>query len=191
MASVDDMASWLVGIEEGVSVLEQNRAVVLAEFENRGRHHVYGHPSVVSFLKSVCRMTGRRARRLVKNARAASAHTATMAAWRFGHISRDQAQQLFDVSAQLPDIYGDAEPVLLDIAGDHPDDTRKTLDYWRNSVDQTGVALDLETQLARRLFDMTTRTNGMVAGNFLLPRSRRRIFADSGQRPDATTESDR
>lgn len=168
MASVDDMASWLVGIEEEVSVLEQNRAVVLAEFENRGGHHVYGHPSVVSFLKAACRMTGGRARRLIENARAASAHAPTMAAWRFGHISTDQAQQLFDVSDQLPDKYGDAESVLLDIVGDHPDDTRKTLDYWRNTVDQTGVDLDLDTQMERRRFDLTNKPNGMVAGNFLM-----------------------
>jgi hypothetical protein len=162
------MASWLVGIEEDVSVLEQNRAMVLAEFEDRGGHHVYGHPSVVSFLKSVCRITGGRALRLVKNARAASAHAATTAAWRFGHISMDQAQQRFSVSEELPDRFEDAEQVLLDIAGDSPDDTRRSLDYWKNTVDRAGVDLVLENQLLRRRFEMTTKPNGMVSGKFLM-----------------------
>lgn len=168
IASVDDMASWLVAIEDDVSVLEQNRAVVLAEFDSRDGHHVYGHPSTVAFLKTVCRMAGGRARRLVKHARAARNHVATFAAWRFGHISSDQAQQLFDISEELPDRYSEAESVLLDIAGDTPDETRKTLDYWKNRVDSTGVELDVDTQLVRRRFDIVTKPNGMVAGNFLM-----------------------
>ncbi len=107
--STDVLAAWLVGIETDISRLEQNRVVVLSEFDSRDGHHVYGHPSTISFLKEACRMSGGRAKRLVKTARAAAKHAATMAAWRFGQLSTDQAQQLFDISHQLPDRYENAE----------------------------------------------------------------------------------
>jgi hypothetical protein len=48
-------------------------------------------------------MSGGRAKRLVKTARAAGKHVATMAAWRFSQLSADQAQQLFDISHRTPD----------------------------------------------------------------------------------------
>ncbi len=165
---MDDLASWLVGIEEDISILEQNRLVVLAEFESRDGHEVFGFPNAIAFLKSICAMAGGRARRLVKAAKAASRHAATFSAWRFGQISADQAQQLFDVSDELPDKYEAAESVLLDIVGETPDDTRKTLNYWKNTVDKAGVQLDLAKQMTRRSFEMSTRPNGMVAGKFLM-----------------------
>jgi hypothetical protein len=51
--------------------------LVLSQFDARDGHHVYGHPSTISFLKEACRMSGGRAKRLVRSA--------------------DQAQQLFDI----------------------------------------------------------------------------------------------
>jgi hypothetical protein len=71
LVSTDDLGSWLVGIETEISRLEQNRVVVLSEFDSRADHNIYGHPSTISFLKDVRRMSGGRARRLVRNARAA------------------------------------------------------------------------------------------------------------------------
>lgn len=168
MTSVDDLGSFLIGIEAESSRLEQQRMLVLAEFDERSGHRSFGFPSAVAFLKARCAMSGGRAKRLVKMARSARKFSSTFAAWRFNHISADQAQQLFDVADELPDKYGAAEHVLLDIAGDTPDDTRKTLGYWKNAVDQPGVELDLEAQLQRRAFDMTTKPNGMVAGKFLM-----------------------
>jgi hypothetical protein len=166
--STDDLASWLVSIETETSRLEQNRAVVLSEFDAREGHHVFGHPSTISFLKEACRMSGGRAKRLVRSARAATKHVATLAAWRFGQLSSDQAQQLFDISYQMPDRYEAAEQVLIDIAGDTPDQTRRTLDYWKNTVDPIGVELELVNQLERRSFELSTQANGMVTGRFLL-----------------------
>ncbi len=166
--STDVLAAWLVGIETDISRLEQNRTVVLSEFDSRDGHNVYGHPSTISFLKEACRMSGGRAKRLVKTARAAAKHAATMAAWRFGQLSTDQAQQLFDISHQLPDRYQAAEQVLIDIAGDTPDQTRQTLDYWKNTVDAAGVALELDNQLQRRSFELSTMGNGMVTGRFVM-----------------------
>jgi hypothetical protein len=166
--STDELASWLVGIESDISRLEQNRVVVLSEFDSRDGHHVFGHPSTISFLKDVCRMSAGRAKRLVRSARAAAKHAATMAAWRFGQLSADQAQQLFDISHQLPDKYEAAEQVLIDIAGDTPDQTRQTLDYWKNTVDLAGVALELVNQMERRSFELSTTANGMITGRFIL-----------------------
>jgi hypothetical protein len=166
--STDTLASWLVGIETDISRLEQNRMVVLSEFDERDGHHVFGHPSTISFLKEACRMSGGRAKRLVKTARAASRHVTTLAAWRFGQLSSDQAQQLFDISYQMPDKYEVAEQVLIDIAGETPDQTRQTLDYWKNTVDPRGVELELVNQLERRSFEFSTQANGMVTGRFLL-----------------------
>jgi hypothetical protein len=166
--SVDDLGAFLVGIESEVSRLEQQRSLVLAEFDVRDGHEAFGFPNSVDFLKSACAMSSGRARRLVKNARAARKHTATFSAWRFGHLSTDQAEQLFDISHQLPDKYDSGEQVLIDIAGSTPDDTRQVLDYWKNTVDCAGVELDLETQLVRRRLDMTRKPNGMVAGKFLM-----------------------
>jgi hypothetical protein len=166
--STDELASWLVGIETDISRLEQNRVVVLSEFDSRDGHHVYGHPSTISFLKDACRMSGGRAKRLVRSARAAAKHVATLAAWRFGQLSSDQAQQLFDISYQLPDKYEAAEQVLIDISGDTVDQTRQVLDYWKNTIDPTGVALDQVNQLERRSFELSTLANGMVTGRFML-----------------------
>lgn len=166
--SVDDLGSYLVGIENEVSRLEQQRALVLGEIEARDGHRAFGFPNPTSFLKAICAMSGGRARRLVKLAKAAREHADTFAAWRFGHISADQAQQLFEASEELPDKYDSAEPVLLEIAGETPDDTRKILDYWKNSVDPASIELDLETQMIRRRFELTTKPNGMVAGSFLM-----------------------
>ncbi|MGF1618352.1 MAG: DUF222 domain-containing protein [Acidimicrobiia bacterium] len=166
--STDVLASWLVGIETDISRLEQNRVVVLSEFDSREGHNVYGHPSTISFLKDACRMSGGRAKRLVRNARAAAQHAATLAAWRFGQLSTDQAQQLFDISHQLPDRYSSAEQVLIDIAGDTPDQTRQTLDYWKNTVDPAGVTLELANQMERRSFELSTQPNGMVSGRFVM-----------------------
>lgn len=165
---MDDLAGWLVMLEDEMAVIEQNRAVIIGEFDEREAHHAFGHPSTISFLKEACRMAGGRARRLVKRARAAARHSATMAAWRFGQISSDQAQQLFDVSDELADRYPDAEQVLLDIVGETPDETRKTINYWKNSVDPRGVALDLDIQMERRSLEITTQPNGMVSGRFTM-----------------------
>lgn len=166
--STDTLASWLVGIETDISRLEQNRMVVLSEFDSREGHHVFGHPSTTSFLKEACRMSGGRAKRLVRSARAAAKHVATLAAWRYGQLSSDQAQQLFDTSYQMPDRYEAAEQVLIDIAGDTPDQTRQTLDYWKNTVDRAGVELELVNQLERRSFEFSTQPNGMVTGRFVM-----------------------
>jgi hypothetical protein len=166
--STDDLGSWLVGIETEVSRLEQNRAVVLSEFDSREGHHLFGHPSTISFLKEACRMSGGRAKRLVRSARAAGKHVATTAAWRCGQLSSDQAQQLFDISHQLPDRYQAAEQVLIDISGETPDETRQTLDYWKNTVDPTGVELELVNQMERRSFELSTQSNGMITGRFML-----------------------
>ena len=55
-------------------------------------------------------------------------------------------------------------------AGESVEETRQVLDYWRKEVDVPGIQLDLEVQLQRRHFDVTRKSNGMVTGEFALPR---------------------
>ncbi len=168
LVSTDDLGAFLVGLETEVDHLEQQRALVLAEFDNRKAHDIFGFPSTVAFLMVMCRMAGGRAKRLVNRARAAAAHRTTFTAWWCGQLSGDQAQQLLDVSDQLPDLYPDAEAVLVDIAGETPEDTRQVLDYWKHTADRPGVDLDLESQQLRRRFDMNDQSTGMVEGRFVM-----------------------
>jgi hypothetical protein len=103
-------------------------------------------------------------------ARASLGARATLSAWKHRLISSDQAELLFRAAERTPDRYPEAEAILLEIVGDSVDETRQVLEYWRNDVDRPGVHLDLEDQLHRRHFDLTRRHNGMVTGEFALPR---------------------
>ena len=75
---------------------------------------------------------------------------------------------LFQASRQLPDSYPNAEPVLLEIIGDTPEETRKVLDYWRKSVDHPGTAADFDVQMERRRLDFNRKASGMIEGEFAL-----------------------
>ena len=59
--------------------------------------------------------------------------------------------------------------MLLELVGEGFEETKRTLDYWRNRVDPEGVRLELEEQLRRRRFEVSRRANGMVWGEFSLP----------------------
>ncbi len=166
---VESVGESLVQLEGYVQQLEVERSRRIASFDVREGHKVLGYTSVIAFLKGMCRMSGGRAKHLVSVARAAHRFRSTFLSWKYGQISTDQAQQLFKASEQLPDKYPDAEPVLLEIVGDTPDETRRILDYWRHSVDKPGVLIEEELQLARRRLDFSRKANGMIDGEFSLP----------------------
>jgi len=168
-ASVDERDEHLMLLEAARHHLEIEWTETLAAAEAAGDHDVMGYPSTVAYLKHRMRMAGGRAHRYVKNARAILMHAATFSAWRLRQISADEAELMFRAAERMPDKYPEAENVLLELVGDGPDETRKVLDYWRDDVDLPGVRLDLEDQLERRYFDVTRRSNGMVAGEFSLP----------------------
>ncbi|MEE8374807.1 MAG: DUF222 domain-containing protein [Acidimicrobiia bacterium] len=165
---IEDVGEDLVWFEELSRRFEAERSRRIGVFDSHQGHDVVGYPSAVAFLKDRCRMTGGRAKHLVSVARAARRFKATFLSWKHGQISTDQTHQLFRVSEQLPDKYPDAEPVLLEIVGDTPDETRQLLDYWRHSVDRPGIVVDSAVQMERRRFDFTRKANGMIEGDFAL-----------------------
>jgi len=169
-ASVDERDEHLMLLEAARHALDVEWTGTLAAAEAAGDHDVMGFPSMVAYLKHRFRMAGGRANRYVKNARASLAHAATFSAWKHRQVSSDEAELLFRAAERMPDKYPEAETVLLDLIGDGVDETRKVLEYWRNDVDAPGVRLDVEEQLARRRLDATRQANGMVVGEFALPR---------------------
>jgi len=170
-ASVDERDEHLMLLEVARHALDVEWTETLAASENADDHDILGFPSMVAYLKQRLRMAGGRAHRYVKNARAAVLFKSTFSAWKHRQISSDEAELMFLASERMPDKYPEAESVLLELVGDGVDETRRVLDYWRNDVDLPGVRMDTEDQLARRHFDVTRKANGMVAGDFALPRS--------------------
>lgn len=169
-ASVDERDDHLMLLEAARDHLEVEWTETLAAAEAAKDHDVMGYPSMVAYLKHRLRMAGGRANRYVKNARAVLKHAATFAAWKHRQVSSDEAELLFRTSEKLPDKYPDAEGVLLEIVGDGYDETKKILDYWQAEVDRPGAELGLEDQLKRRRCDVTRKSNGMVEGEFCLPK---------------------
>jgi hypothetical protein len=169
--SVDERDEHLMLLEAARHALDVEWTETLAASENAGDHDVLGFPSITAYLKHRLRMAGGRAHRYVKNARAALKHAATFSAWKHRQISTDQAELMFKASERMPDKYTQAEGVLLELVGDSVDETKKVLGYWRNDVDAPGVHFELEEQLERRHFDVTRKANGMVAGEFALPKT--------------------
>ncbi|MGH3650199.1 MAG: DUF222 domain-containing protein [Acidimicrobiia bacterium] len=170
-ASVDERDEHLMLLESARHALDVEWTETLAASEAADDHEVMGYPSMVAYLKHRLRMAGGRAHRYVKNARAVLRSPVTFSAWKHRQISSDQAELMLRASERMPDKYPDAENVLLEIVGDSVDETKQVLDYWRNDVDVPGVVLELEDQLRRRCFDVTRKSNGMVSGEFALPKT--------------------
>lgn len=169
-ASVDERDEHLMLLEAARQQLEVQWTETLAAAEDAGDPDVMGYPSMVAYLKHRFRMAGGRAHRYVKNARATLKSAATFAAWKHRQISGDEAELMLRASERMPDKYPQAEGVLLELVGDGVDETKKILDYWRQDVDVPGVELDTEVQVQRRRFDVTRKSNGMVTGEFALPK---------------------
>jgi len=164
----DERDEHLMLLETARHQLDVEFTETLGVADGEGDYHLFGYPSTVAYLKDRLRLAGGRAHRYVKNARAAFQHRSTMWAWRHRQITSDQAELLFQASQRLPDLYPNAE-VLLEICGDTAAETRQILDYWFHTADQPRVQLELETQLARRRFEVTRKPNGMLEGDFALP----------------------
>ena len=164
--SPEGLGEDLIRFEDISRSFEAERARRLGEFDERKGYVLFGHPSTVSFLRHHARMSGSRAKLLVSMARMARRFKSTYLSWKHGQISTDQAHQLFRAAEQTPDKYPDAEPVLLEIVGDTPEETGQILDYWRHSADKPGVVIAEELQLERRRLDVSRKANGMVSGSF-------------------------
>ena len=169
-ASVDERDEHLMLLEAARHALDVEWTETLSASDAAGDHDVMGYPSTVAYLKHRLRLAGARAHRYVRNARAANSFQATFAAWKHRQVTSDEAELLFRTSERVPDTFPAAENVLLELAGDGFDETKRVIEYWRNDVDLPGVRLDVDDQLKRRHFAIQRRPNGMVSGDFALPR---------------------
>lgn len=169
-ASPDERGEHLMLLEAARNVLEPEWIETLAVSDASEDHAVWGYTSTVAYIKDRCGISGSRANRYVKLAKAAQTFKGTLSSWKHRFINSDQAEMLFRASDRLPDKYPDAEPVLLEmVASDrHPDETKKTLEYWTATVDRDPLGLD--SQLDRRYLDYSRKASGMVEGDFALPR---------------------
>ena len=121
--SADELDDHILCLEAARGHLEVEWTETLGALNARELHKVFGYPSAIAYLKHRCRMAGGRARRYVSMARLARRFHSTFLSWKYGQISTDQAHQLFRAAEQMPDKYPDAEPVLLEIVGDTPEET--------------------------------------------------------------------
>jgi len=169
LMSVDERQELILLLEAGRTRLDQYFVEAVGVFDELKDYDVLGFPSTVAFLKHQCRMSGARAKRSTLLARAARRFRQTFLSWKHNQISSDEAQLLFQTAERMPDRFPNAEPVLLEIVGDSYDETRKLLDYWRQTVDKPGVLVDEQTQMDRRRLDISRKANGMVEGEFALP----------------------
>lgn len=174
-ASVEELDDHILLLEAARHRLDVEWTESLGVFEERRGHDLFGHPSVIAYLRDRARIAGGRANRYVSMARAARRFAATFASWRHRHLTTDQAELLFRVSRRLPDAYPAAEEVLVEIAGDSAEATEKALAYWTRRVDERG-AVAAEAQLQRRRLDYSRRPNGMIEGDFALTESAGEAF---------------
>jgi hypothetical protein len=168
-ASADERDEHLMLLEAARHQLDVEFIKTLAVADAAQDHHLTGHPTTVAYLRDRLGIAPHRASGYLKIAREAERHPNTFSAWAHRQLSTDEAALLFRAAGADPDRYSRAEAVLLEIVGEGFEETRKTLDYWRNRVDPTGIRLEIEEQLRRRRFELTRKANGMVSGEFELP----------------------
>lgn len=166
----------LMLLEAARHALDVEWTQTLAVADASDDHDVMGYPSTVAYLKQRFRMSGSRVHRYVRNARSSLTARATFSSWKHRQLSSDQVDLLFRAAERIPDRYPEAENTLLELVGESVDETRQVLDYWRNDVDLPGIHLELEDQMQRRHFDVTRKANGMISGEFALPKLEGEIF---------------
>jgi hypothetical protein len=133
---VDQLADDLVELELVSGLLEAVRADRIEVFGREAGHQAHGYPSVTAFLKHRCRMATGRARRLVAAAQAKDIAPHVFQAWFNTRLSTDQAHRLLETASAAPDVFAAVEDNLIETVQDlSHTDTRRVLDYWRQSVD--------------------------------------------------------
>lgn len=127
----------------------------------RNGHDRLGYPSPTAYLKDRGRMSAGHAHLVVLMARAMAKAPAVTRAWSDGRVSTDQAAVLFSLAETVPAEFSFAEESLVEIVEPLTvADTRRAIEYWRQSVDGPGD-LSGETQLARRGVSLSKTMGGM------------------------------
>ena len=160
---LDQLADDLVELEKVSGLLEAERLRRISTFEDRAGPRHFGYPSLTAFLKHRCRMASGRAHRLVARSRVFRTARTTVRAWTAGRLSTDQASVLLEQAVNLPDQFAEGEERLVDIVEDlGVTDTRRALEYWRQSVDGPGTIRDQLEQLAMRGISGSQSLGGMI-----------------------------
>ena len=160
---LDQLADDLVELEHVSGLLEVERLRRISTFEERSGPHHFGYPSLTAFLKHRCRMASGRAHRLVARSRVFRSARATLRAWTAGRLSTDQAGVLLDQATSLPDPFIEGEDRLVDIVEDlSVSDTRRALEYWRQTVDGPGTIGNQLEQMELRGVSASKSLSGMI-----------------------------
>ncbi|MGH8941463.1 MAG: DUF222 domain-containing protein [Acidimicrobiia bacterium] len=84
-------------------------------------------------------------------------------AWTAGRVSTDQAGVLLDQATSLPEPFAEGEDRLVDIVEDlGVTDTRRVLEYWRQTVDGPGTIRDQLEQMELRGISASKSLGGMI-----------------------------
>lgn len=127
----------------------------------RGGHHDLGYSSPTALLSHQTGMSPGHAKQIIAMGNAVDDAPHAYAAWADGRVSTDQARHLFRAAEAVPDAYPTAEQTLVEIVeGLDAVDTRKAVEYWRQSVEGPGE-IDPETQMIRRGLAISRTSGGM------------------------------
>lgn len=160
---VDQLADDLVEIELVSGLLETQRVRRLSVYGSKGGPLSHGFSSPTAFLKTRCRMAAGRARRLVAASIAIGRAKEIFRAWCDGRLSSDQAGRLFETSEAVHQEFVAIESTLVDaVDGLSVSDTRRLLDYWRQSVDGPGTVADEIKQDQARGVSLSLTMGGMA-----------------------------
>jgi Domain of unknown function (DUF222) len=160
---LDQLADDWVELEQVSGLLEVERLRRISTFDERSGSHYFGYPSLTAFLKHRCRMASGRAHRLVARSRAFRSSRATLRAWTAGRLSSDQAGVLLDQASFLPEPFVEGEDRLVDIVEDlSVSDTRRALEYLRQTVDGPGTIRDQLEQMKLRGISASKSLGGMI-----------------------------
>jgi hypothetical protein len=160
---VDQLADDLVELELVSGLIEAIRVDRIEVFVRKAGHRAHGYPSMTAFLKHRCRMATGRARRLLAAAQAKDIAPQVFQAWFSTRVSSDQAHRLLETASASPEEFPAAEDNLIEAVQDlSHTDTRRVLDYWRQSVDGPDTAMSEVEQSDLRGVSMSISLGGML-----------------------------
>ena len=163
---IDQLADDLVELETVSSMIDAERVRRLNRYEEISGPQSHGYASLTAFLIHRCRIAAGRARRLVGVAHSAKRCRRVHQAWVDQRVSTDQAHRLLEASDSAPEQFAPAEEELISIVEPlTPGDTRRALDYWRNTVlnpDNLDTKQDLRGVSLTKTMDGMGRVDGWL-----------------------------
>lgn len=159
--SPTELAEGVVELSHVGQMIEVLRTRWVRSLTDRGGHTDLGYSSPTAFLTDTTRMSAGHAKQAIGWANMDEKAPLAFSAWADGRISTDQARHLFHAAEGVPDVFPEAEQLLVEaVEGLDATDTRRTIEYWRQTVDGPGQ-LDAETQWARRGVSLSKSIGGM------------------------------